>query len=221
MVKFSSQNFSGIRTYAWRQGSRYNWPCILQWKPSAAFHCEFWHLPYSCQTVSYFKITHTSKYCTVQSHTSVTLYELCLSCFSYFDDMHALMNPCLTASFLLIRYKIARIINFLSWKVIAQKGPVISTALRCGLWLLFCRKSVTMFVFMLVSCLLHLLYCNFSTLTFFTSIFYKIAYFRDFSQFEIKDVSCRMESTQPSYSKFWLGTKCICACICIYIYCYL
>lgn len=60
-----------------------------------------------------------------------------LSCFYDFDDMYALTNPCWTASFLLIWYKIARIINFPSGKVFARKRPMLSTALRCSLWILF------------------------------------------------------------------------------------
>ena len=34
-----------------------------------------------------------------------------------------------------------------------------------------------------------------------------IAYFSDFSQFEIKDVSSKMESTWSNNPKFWLGKK--------------
>lgn len=69
--------------------------------------------------------------------TCQSLYKNCaLSCFYYFDDMYALTNPCWTASFLLIWYKIARIINFPSGKVFARKRPMLSTALRCSLWTL-------------------------------------------------------------------------------------
>ena len=156
----------------------------------------------------------------IQRKSRVTCQSLCKKhalrfflFFFQFDDMCALTNPSWTNSFLLIRYKVARRISFPKGKVISQKRPKFFTVLRSSLWVLFQKEGSTAFVSMLVSCSLYLLYCNFSTLTFLNSIFCMIAYFSDFSQFEIKDVSSKMESTWSNNPKFWLEKK-------IYIYMY-